>query len=776
MKNQNNKPINNKLLITLSLLLCFILFFGMLSCSEEKPQLQSNATEVRVDSVLNLMTLEEKVGQLVLYTGFWEFTGPVPDEGNSKLKLDNVRNGYVGAMLNVNSVSSIYEAQKIAVEESRLGIPLLFGYDVIHGYKTMFPIPLAQAASWDASVAKTAASYAAIEATASGINWTFAPMVDVTRDSRWGRMMESPGEDPYLASIFAKAWVEGFQGNDLASPQTMAACAKHFAAYGFVEAGREYNTVDISDNTLFNVALPPFKAAADAGVATFMNAFNEVGGVPATGSEYLQRDILKDGWNWNGFIVSDWGSIGEMVDHGYAEDLRHAAEIGINTGSDMDMESYAYEKHLVDLVSSGEVVEEKLDDAVRRILRVKFDLGLFDDPYRYCSEKREKENILTNENLKAARDAARKSIVLLKNEDGLLPLPKENIKVAVIGSLAASKDIPLGSWRAQAIDNSAVSLLEGVENALGKPNVTFSNGYRLTEGERSFVYELNMVKDDESGFRSAIKAAQSADVVIMAMGEDCWQSGEGRSQVAPVLKGSQLALMKEVLKVNSKLIVTLMNGRSLVIPELAKNAPAILEVWHLGSEAGNAIADVIFGDYNPTGKLPVSFPRHIGQIPIYYNHKNTGRPTTKAHDAGKVFWSHYTDSPNSSLFPFGYGLSYSDFEFSEVRLSANNMKSNQSITASISLRNRSEITGTETVQLYIRDHVASLTRPVMELKSFQSITLEPNEEKEVYFEINKELLSFYRSDLTFGSEPGKFSIMIGNSSKNFNTLDIELIE
>ena len=746
------------------------------SCEPNAPtSTERNNSNNQIEELLAKMTLEEKIGQLNLYNGTWEFTGPVPEDDNSQLKAENIKKGLVGGMLNVLTVEGTREAQKLAVENSRLGIPLIFGYDVVHGYKTMAPIPLAQAASWDAEVAQKSAEVAALEASAAGLHWTFAPMVDVTRDARWGRMMESPGEDPYLASIMSSAWVSGFQGNDLSSNNTIASCAKHFAAYGFAEAGRDYNTVDVSMQTLYNVALPPFKAAADAGAATFMNAFNEIGGIPATGSELLQRDILKGEWNWDGFVVSDWGSIAEMIQHGYAEDLKHSAYLALKAGSDMDMESYAYEKELKNVMGEGSLDIALLDDAVRRILKVKFDLGLFDDPYKYCDEQREKENILSEENLAIARDAARKSIVLLKNENNLLPLDKSGKKIAVIGSLGESKDIPLGSWRAQAVTNSAVSLLEGITSVAGASNVKYAQGYKLTEGDRSFINELNIVASDESGFAEAIQAARSSDVIILAMGEDCWQTGEGRSQTDITLKGSQEALLLELLKVNKNIVVVLMNGRSLAIPKVAENAPAILETWHLGSEAGNAIADVLFGDYNPSGKLPVSFPRNTGQVPIYYNLKNTGRPDPYPNNDKMVFWSHYTDSPKTPLYSFGYGLSYTAFEYSNFSLSSSEMDAQEGITASINVKNTGDYDGHEVVQLYIRDHVGSFTRPVKELKGFEKVFLKKGEEKTISFDITNETLSFYRSDLTFGSEPGKFTIMIGSSSDAYAQGELQLL-
>jgi beta-glucosidase len=732
--------------------------------------------QVFINNLLKEMTLAEKVGQLNLYNGTWEFTGPVPADDDSQLKLEHISKGMVGGMLNVFTAKGTREAQKMAVEQSRLGVPLIFGYDVIHGYKTMAPIPLAQAASWDPEVARNCAALAALEASSAGIHWTFAPMIDITRDPRWGRMMEGPGEDPYLGAVMAKAWVQGFQGDDLARADTIAACAKHFAAYGFSEAGRDYNTVDIGLSTLYNLVLPPFQAAAEAGVATFMNGFNELDGVPVTGSQFLQRQILKGKWDWRGLVVSDWASIAEMITHGYVADLEQAAEKAMQAGCDMDMESRAYVNHLEKLVCRGKIEESLIDDAVNRILRIKFDLGLFDDPYRYCDEQREQGNMSTTANLETTRDAAKKSIVLLKNEHQLLPLSKSGIKIGVIGALANDKDVPLGSWRAQADANSAISLLEGLISLAGPENIRYAKGYRLTTGKRSFLYELDVIEEDESGFEEALAVAKSSDVVVLALGEDCWQSGEGRSQADIGLKGSQQALFEQLRKVNNRIIVVMMSGRSLAIPSIAEGAAALLQTWHLGSEAGNAIAEVIFGDYNPSGKLPVSFPRHGGQVPVYYNHKNTGRPTTNPHDEGMVFWSHYTDMPNTPLFPFGFGLSYSKFEYSEFRLSKNIISRGESTQVSVMLKNTGGYDGNETVQLYIRDHVANTTRPVKELKGFEKVFLQAGEEKEITFEIDEAKLSYYQSDGNLVCEPGIFTIMAGGNSQELLMQDLQLVE
>ncbi|HER39867.1 MAG TPA: glycosyl hydrolase, partial [Salinimicrobium catena] len=530
------------------LLMCL---FGAFSVQAQSTGIPSSVENVekKVDSVLALMTLEEKVGQLVQYNGSWDLTGPASELGN-KQKEENLKKGLVGSMLNVLSVDATKEAQKLVMENSRLGIPLMFGYDVIHGYKTMFPVPLAETASWDMEAAEKSARIAALESVAEGVNWTFSPMIDISRDARWGRIMEGSGEDPFLTSKVAVAKVKGYQGDDLSDPMTIAATAKHFAGYGFAEAGRDYNTVHVGDNELHNTILPPFKAAADAGVATFMNSFNDLDGTPATGSKYLQRDILKGKWDYQGFVVSDWGSIPEMIPHGFARDKKHAAEIAMKAGSDMDMEGGAYETGLAELVQEGKLDESLIDEAVRRVLRVKFKMGLFEDPYRY-SNGNTKNQLDYEQHLQEARDIARKSIVLLKNEKDLLPIKSSVKKIAVIGPLADDKDSPIGNWRAQGEANSAVSLLEGVKKAVGKNvKVTYAKGADLGMGERSFLKPLKINKTDKSGFEEAVKKAKNADLVIMALGEDAFQTGEGRSQVNIDLAGVQQELLEEVYKVN----------------------------------------------------------------------------------------------------------------------------------------------------------------------------------------------------------------------------------
>nr|WP_269684134.1 beta-glucosidase BglX [Flavobacterium lacustre] len=719
-----------------------------------------NVLETKVDSVLKLMTLEEKVGQLNQYNGFWEITGPTPKEGQAAKKYEDLKKGLVGSMLNVKGVKDVTALQKIAVEQTRLGIPLIFGFDVIHGYKTISPIPLAEAASWDLEAIKKSAAIAAEEASSVGLNWTFAPMVDISRDARWGRVMEGAGEDTYLGSKIAVARVQGFQG-DLSSNKNILACAKHFAGYAFAESGRDYNTVDVSETTLQNIIFPPFKATVDAGVRTFMNSFNELNGIPATGNSYLQREVLKGDWKFDGFVVSDWGSINEMISHGYAKDSKHAAEIALNAGSDMDMESSAYVEHLVALVNEGKVKESLIDDAARRILKVKFELGLFDNPYKYCDENREKETVGSPAIQEGVLDMAKKSIVLLKNQNDLLPLKKSGQKIAVIGALANDKTSPLGSWRIAADDNTAVSVLEGLENYKGN-QLNYAKGADVSVGRTQFIWETKINTTDKSGFEEAIAIAKQADIVVMVLGEHGLQSGEGRSRSDIGLPGVQQELLEAIFKVNPNVVLVLNNGRPLAIPWADEHIPAIVEAWQLGTQSGNAIAQVLYGDYNPSGKLPMTFPRNVGQVPIYYNYKNTGRPVMNEPDS--VFWSHYIDEKNTPLYPFGYGLSYSKFEYSDMQLTSNSFAKNGKIEVSVNIKNTGKVTGKEVVQMYIRDLIGSTTRPVKELKGFEMIELNPNETKKVVFLIDEKTIQYFTANAKWESEPGDFKVFIGGSS------------
>lgn len=732
--------------------------------AQKKPHLdKTKPTEERIDLLMKQMTLEEKVGQMNQYNGFWEVTGPAPKGGNAELKYKHLRDGWVGSMLTVRGVKEVRAVQKIAVEETRLGIPLIIGFDVIHGYKTLSPIPLAEAASWDMEAIKKSAQIAADEASAVGINWTFGPNVDISNDARWGRVMEGAGEDPYLGSKIATARVTGFQGDsraDLVKVNTIVACAKHFAAYGFAESGRDYNTVDISNSKLYNTVLPPFKAATEAGVRTFMNSFNILNGIPATGNSFLQRDILKGKWKFDGFVVSDWASVREMITHGFAKDGAEATQKAVNAGSDMDMESHLYVEELVNLVKKGKVNEALIDDAVRRILRVKFELGLFDDPYRYCDEKREKATIGNKANNDGVLDMAKKSIVLLKNEKGLLPLKKSGQKIALIGALANDKNSPLGSWRIASDDNTAVSVLEGMQQY--KDNqLAYEKGTDLTVGKTTFLDELVFNTTDTSGFEAAKKVASDADVVIMVLGEHGFQSGEARSRTNLDLPGNQQELLEAIYKVNPNIVLVLNNGRPLSIPWAATHIPSIVEAWHLGTQTGNAVAQVLYGDYNPSGKLPMSFPRNVGQCPIYYNNYSTGRPTNVDKN---VFWSHFSDVEKTPQFPFGFGLSYTTFDYKNLKINKAAFAKGESVEVSVEITNTGNYDGKEVAQLYIQDVAASLARPVKELKGFELINLKKGETKTVTFILTDKELGFFDNDGNYLVEAGTFKIMVGGSS------------
>jgi len=741
----------------------FFLLSMLMGCSNGNNVkiVKTNSISKKVDSLLSIMTLKEKIGQMNQYNGFWDVTGPSPQKGDAEKKYKQLKAGLVGSMLNVSGVKNVKALQKIAVEETRLGIPLIIGLDVIHGYKTLSPIPLAESASWDMKAIKNSAHVAATEAAAAGVNWTFAPMVDVTRDPRWGRVMEGAGEDPYLGSQIAIARVKGFQGNDLSATNTIAACAKHFAGYGFVEAGREYNHVDLSLNRLENTVLPPFKAAKEAGVKTFMNAFNDVNGIPATANNYLLRNILKGKWNFKGFVVSDWASIKQMVAHGYAKNEKVATEDAIKAGVDMDMESSDYVNYLEKLVKQGKVSVKLIDDAVRRILTVKYELGLFDNPYRYCDGNREKQIVGSAKIKMVVLDMAKKSIVLLKNNQNLLPLKKKGLHIAVIGALANDKNSPLGSWRVSAKDNSAISVLEGLSKYKGN-KISYAKGADVTVGRADFIHELNINTTDKSGFNKAIQTAKKADVVLIVLGENAFETGEGRSRTSLGLPGVQQELLEKIYQANKNTVLILMNGRPLTINWAAKNVPAILETWQLGTQAGNAIAQVVYGDYNPSGKLPITFPKKVGQIPIYYNHLHTGRPDKP--DDNQVWWSHYSDISNAPLYPFGYGLSYTTFSYSNLKQTAKSFNKDGNITFTVDVTNTGSKVGKEIVQWYLHDLFGSLVRPVRELKGFNKIMLKPKETKTVSFTINKKTIAYFTAHKKWEAEPGQFKLYVGGNS------------
>ncbi|MEM0024053.1 MAG: beta-glucosidase BglX [Thermofilaceae archaeon] len=695
--------------------------------------------EERVEDLLRRMTLEEKVGQLCQYSAHF---GPTEE-----LK-ELIRKGLVGSLLNITGVERVNEVQRVAVEESRLGIPLLIGLDVIHGYKTVFPIPLALASSWDPEVVRRAAEIAAREASAEGVKWTFAPMLDIARDPRWGRIAEGFGEDPYLASVMAWAAVKGFQGERLSSdPERIAACAKHYVAYGAAEGGRDYNTVDISERTLREVYLPPFKSAVAAGVATVMSAFNDLCGVPASANEFTLRRVLKGEWGFRGFVVSDWNAVGELIQHGIAADGAEAARLAVEAGVDMDMVSDLYRRHLAELVRRGVVPESLIDEAVRRVLRVKFLLGLFENPY--ADPERARRVVKCREHVEAALEIARKCIVLVKNE-GVLPLSKSLRRIAVIGPLADDRDAVLGCWRALGDPGDAVSVLEGVRRKVGSATeVLYAKG-------------CDVSSQDRSGFAEAVEAAKRSDAVVLVVGESADMSGEAASRAHLDLPGVQEELVKTVWEAvggRIPVVMVVMSGRPLTIKWAAEHIPAIVVAWHLGVRAGDAVADVLFGDYNPGGKLPVTWPRAVGQVPIYYNHKRTGRPPS-----AERFTSKYIDEDWRPLFPFGHGLSYTRFEYSDLRVEPEKVEPGGTVTISFELANAGEREGDEVAQLYVRDVVASVTRPVMELKGFKRVTLKPGERRRIVFKLPTQLLAFYGRDMKPRIEAGLYEVMVGSSS------------
>lgn len=736
------------------------LFFIILSLSSASVFSQKTIDQ-RVSELLSKMTLEEKIGQLVQYSGFEYATGP--QNSNSATVLEEIKKGKVGSMLNVTGVEETKAFQKLAMQ-SRLKIPLLFGQDVIHGFRTTFPVNLGQAASWDLGLIEKSERIAATEASAYGIHWTFAPMVDVARDPRWGRVMEGSGEDTYLGTQIALARIRGFQGKGLGNLDAIMACAKHFAAYGAAVGGRDYNSVDMSLRQLNETYLPPFKAAAEAGVATFMNSFNDINGIPATANQYILRDLLKDKWNYKGFVVSDWGSIGEMVPHGYAKDNKEAAERAILAGSDMDMESRAYMAELPKLVQEGKVEVKFIDDAARRILTKKFEMGLFDDPFRFSNEKRQKEQTNNQENRKFGREFGSKSIVLLKNQGHILPLSKSAKTVALIGPFGKETTANHGFWSIAFKDDNQriVTQFDGIKNQLDKNSTLL------------YAKGCNVDDQDKSMFAEAVETAKKADVVIMTLGEGHAMSGEAKSRSNIHFSGVQEELLKEIAKTGKPVVLMINAGRPLVFDWAADNIPAILYTWWLGTEAGNSIADVLFGTVNPGGKLPMSFPRTEGQIPVYYNHYNTGRPAKNNTDRNYV--SAYIDLDNDPKFPFGYGLSYTQFNYSDLKLSSTNLKGNQALNISVNVSNTGNYDGEEVVQLYIRDLFGKVVRPVKELKSFQKIFIKKGESKTITFRLTPDNLKFYDDALHYDWESGEFDIMVGPNSQDVQTKRINWVK
>ena len=745
------------------------LTFCLLSCNSYQAQTKvkpQKSIEQKVDSILKLMTLEEKLGQLNLPSAGDITTGQTTSSDIAK----KIEEGKVGGLFNIKTVEKIKEVQKVAIEKSRLKIPLLFGMDVIHGYETTFPIPLGLSSSWDMPMIEKTARIAAIEASADGINWTFSPMVDISRDARWGRVSEGSGEDAYLGSQIAKAMVRGYQGNDLTDNKTILACVKHFALYGAPEAGRDYNTVDMSRIAMYNDYLPPYKAAIDAGVGSVMASFNEIDGIPATGNKWLMTDLLRTDWGFDGFVVTDYTGINEMVDHGMG-DLQAVSALALNAGIDMDMVGEGLLTTLKKSYEEGKVAMETIDRAVKRILTAKYDLGLFDDPFKYCDIPRSKTDIFTDEHRAFARKVSAESMVLLKNDLQTLPLKKSGT-IALIGPLANNAVNMAGTWSVATKQEKSNPLLEGLKTVVGnKAKILYAKGSNLDADlefeQRATMFGKDIPRDgrtDKQMLDEALEIALKSDVIIAALGESAEMSGESSSRTNLNIPQIQKDLLQALLKTGKPVVLVMFTGRPLTIQEEVETVPAILNVWFPGSEAGLAISDVLFGDVNPSGKLTATFPRNVGQIPIYYNHKNTGRPLNNKKGTFEKFRSNYLDVRNEPLFPFGYGLSYTTFDYSNLKLSANQISKNGAIDVTVNVTNSGNYDGKEVVQLYIRDVVGSVTRPVRELKGFQKVEIKKGETQTVTFKLTVEDLKFYNYNLDFVAEPGDFEVFVGTNS------------
>ena len=730
-----------------------------------------------IDDLISKMTLDEKIGQLNLPSS-GDFTTGTAQSSDIGKKIEQ---GLVGGLFNIKGVDKIRDVQKVAVEKSRLKIPMIFGMDVIHGYETSFPIPLGLASSWDMNLIQRSAQIAAQESTADGINWTFSPMTDISRDPRWGRVSEGSGEDPYLGSEIAKAMVFGYQGTDLSKNNTMLACLKHFALYGAPEGGRDYNTVDMSHVSMFNNYFPPYKAAVDAGVGSVMASFNEVDGVPATGNKWLMTDVLRDQWKFKGFVVTDYTGINEMVDHGMG-DLQQVSALAINAGVDMDMVGEGFLKTLKKSVSEGKVSEKTITEATRRILEAKYDLGLFDDPYKYTDSKRAQKEVFSPKHLEAARTISANSMVLMKNDKQVLPLKKSGT-VAIIGPLADNSVNMPGTWSVAAKHSNSISLLRGLKETVGKDvNFVYAKGSNVYESEtmeqKAAMFGKTTGRDSRPADqirKEAVEIASKADVILLAIGESAEMSGESSSRTDIGIPETQKELLRELKKTGKPIVIVLFAGRPLVLTEESELADGILNVWFPGSMAGYAISDVLYGKVNPSAKLPMTFPRSVGQVPIYYNAKNTGRPLSADHTEKctfEKFRSNYLDECNTPLYPFGYGLSYSQFNYSDLSVSNAKPAGDTSIEATVTLTNSGKYDGAEVVQLYIRDLVGSITRPVKELKGFQKVYLKAGESKKVTFKISPEDLKFYNSQLKFDWEAGDFDVMIGTNSQDVKTTRI----
>jgi beta-glucosidase len=736
----------------------------MSGCLYAQPPIVDTKMNAFIGDLMSRMTLEEKIGQLNLLSVGFDVTGPqLSRDANTE-----IRQGQVGGVFNTYTPVAVRKLQSLALKESRLGIPLLFGYDVIHGHKTIFPIPLGLSCTWNLDLIERSARIAAVEASADGLNWTFSPMVDIARDARWGRIAEGAGEDPYLGAQIARAMVRGYQGGDFSRSNSLMACVKHFALYGAVEAGRDYNTVDMSRLQMYEYYLPPYRAAVEAGAGSVMSSFNEVDGVPATANHWLLTDLLRTQWGFQGFVVTDYTAINEMTEHGMG-DFRKDAELALQAGVDMDMVDGTFVKYLPELAAHGEISESMIDQACRRILEAKYKLGLFADPYRGCTDERARREILTPENRKAAREIAEQSFVLLKNDRQILPLRKSGV-IALVGPLADDQQNLLGSWRAAGDWRQAVSVLTGISNVSGSTvTILHAKGANLVDDPalrttlKAFGAEVPVDgRSPREMLAEAVTVAARADVVVAVLGESSGMSGEAASRSDIGLPENQQELLRALVETGKPVVLVLMNGRPLTLTWEAEHCGAILETWFGGTEAGNAVADVLFGDYNPSGKLTATFPRTVGQIPIYYNHKNTGRPYMG--DPGYKYVSRYLDVPNDPLYAFGYGLSYTTFSYGDIKLSKTALAGEETLAASVTLTNTGERAGEETVQLYLSQPVASVTRSVEDLRGFQKVRLQPGETKEVTFRITPEDLKFYNGNLKYDWEPGEFIVRIGGNS------------
>jgi beta-glucosidase len=755
---------------TLAFIACVFVSFACMSQQQPAEKMEKFVTDL-----MGKMTLEEKIGQLNLVPIGFNVTGPILTEDVE----NKIQRGSVGGVFNTFTPNAVRKLQELALTKTRLKIPLLFGFDVIHGHKTIFPLPLGLSCSWDMAAIERSARIAADEASADGLNWVFSPMVDICRDPRWGRIVEGAGEDPYYGSRVAEAMVRGYQGTDLSANNTVMACVKHFALYGAAQAGRDYHTTDMSERSMRQDYLPPYKAAIDAGVGSVMSSFNDINGIPAAANKWLLTDLLRTEWKFTGLVATDYTAVNELVNHGISADESEAAQDALSAGNDMDMVGETFVRYLGAAVKEGKITEAQINAACKRVLEAKYKLGLFDDPYRYVNEQRAKQTIMRQEYRDAARDIARRSMVLLKNDKQVLPLSK-NANIALIGPHARNQRDLIGSWSGAGDWHDAITVEQGLKNvSKNSIRISYAKGANIVN-DQLFIDRLNAhggnldidPRSSEEMIKEAVAVAAKADVVVAVVGESQGMTGEGASRADISLPGNQLELLKALKQTGKPIVIVLMTGRPLAIKWEHENADAILNTWMAGTEAGNAIADVLFGDYNPSGKLTTTFPQHVGQIPIFYNAKNTGRP----YGGGRLdkYQSRYLDVSNDPLYPFGYGLSYTTFEYGDVALSSATPGMNDKLTVKCRVTNAGKRDGEEVVQLYVRDIAGSVTRPLKELKGFQKIMLKAGESRDITFQLTAADLSFYRADMSFGAEPGKFHVFVGGNSRDAKKAEFEL--